>query len=119
MTLDPRGDLVRLFREEENRPPLLTQPRVDRANGQYTIDVAVADVENDTVSVQLELLNPADGAWLPDEAALFDTLYDHFDRGEPLPASLLAEMNRVQHQLQERYRPSATRDVDDPRDEKA
>ena len=62
-----QNGLVRLFREEENRPPLLTQPRVESEAGQYTIGVQVSDVENDAVSVQLELQNPADGSWLPEE----------------------------------------------------
>jgi len=59
-----QNGLVRLFREEENRPPLLTQPRIESESGQYTIGVLVSDVENDTVRVQLELQDAA-GDWLP------------------------------------------------------
>ena len=36
-----QNGLVRLFREEENRPPLLTQPRIESESGQYTIGVLV------------------------------------------------------------------------------
>jgi hypothetical protein len=66
LTITQNG-LVRLFREEENRPPLLTQPGVESDGEQITIGVQVADVENDAVTVQLELQNPADGAWLPED----------------------------------------------------
>jgi outer membrane protein assembly factor BamB len=66
LTITQNG-LVRLFREEENRPPLLTQPGVESEGGQVTIGVQVADVENDAVTVQLELQDPADGSWLPEE----------------------------------------------------
>ena len=65
LTITQNG-LVRLFREEENRPPLLTQPGVETEGGQVTIGVQVADVENDAVTVQLELQDPADGSWLPE-----------------------------------------------------
>ena len=57
-----QNGLVRLFREEENRPPLLTQPRIESESGQYAVGVQVRDVENDTVRVQLELQDPT-GAW--------------------------------------------------------
>ena len=60
-----QNGLVRLFREEENRPPLLTRPRVEVEPGRYGIGIQVADVENDTVTVQLEVQNPADGLWQP------------------------------------------------------
>ena len=62
LTITQNG-LVRLFREEENRPPLLTAPRVTAEPGQYAIGVEVADVENDPVTVQLEIRDPADGVW--------------------------------------------------------
>ena len=65
LTITQNG-LVRLFREEENRPPLLTQPSVESEGGQVTIGVQVADVEDDAVSVQLELQDPA-GAWLAED----------------------------------------------------
>lgn len=60
-----QNGLVRLFREEENRPPLLSEPRVETESGQYTIGVQVNDVENDAVNVRLELQEPVDGDWLP------------------------------------------------------
>jgi len=66
LTITQNG-LVRLFREEENRPPLLTQPGVESEGGQVTIGVQVADVENDAVTVQLELQDPTDGSWLPED----------------------------------------------------
>ncbi len=59
-----QNGLVRLFREEESRPPLLTEPSVEVDAGQYAIGVRVADMENDAVSVRLELQDPA-GNWLP------------------------------------------------------
>ena len=60
-----QNGLVRLFREEENRPPLLTEPRVETEADQYTIGVQVNDVENDAVDVRLELQEPVSGNWLP------------------------------------------------------
>jgi len=57
-----QNGVVRLFREEENRPPLLTQPRIEAESGQYAVGVRVSDVENDTVRVQLELQDPT-GTW--------------------------------------------------------
>ena len=63
LTVTQNG-LVRLFREEENRPPLLTQPRVETESGQYAIGVSVSDVESDPVQVQLEMLDPVTGEWL-------------------------------------------------------
>ena len=60
-----QNGLVRLFREEENRPPLLSEPRVETEAGQYTIGVQINDVENDDVNVRLELQEPVSGNWLP------------------------------------------------------
>lgn len=63
-----QNGLLRLYREEENRPPLLTQPTVEAEQGQsagvYTIGVVVKDVESDTVAVRLELQD-ASGEWQP------------------------------------------------------
>lgn len=60
--------LVQLFREQENRPPLVTDPNVVAERGQYSISVNVEDVEGDDVTVQLELQDPETGEWLPQEA---------------------------------------------------
>lgn len=60
-----QNGLVRLFREEENRPPLLTKPQVEVERGQFSIGVSARDVENDTVAVQLELRDETTGAWIP------------------------------------------------------
>src|SRR5690606_15431278 len=60
-----QNGFVRLFREEENRPPLLTQPQVIADQGQYSIGVQVNDVENDTVAVQLELFDATNSVWQP------------------------------------------------------
>ena len=59
-----QNGVARLFREEENRPPLLTQPRIDPEPGRYAIGVQVSDVESDAVAVQLEVRNPANGQWV-------------------------------------------------------
>jgi hypothetical protein len=56
--------LVQLFREQENRPPLLTNPVADVDQDQYTISVAVSDVELDEVSVQLEIQDPESKQWI-------------------------------------------------------
>ncbi|MCB8985040.1 MAG: PQQ-binding-like beta-propeller repeat protein [Ardenticatenaceae bacterium] len=55
--------LVQLFRAKENRPPLLTNARVDESQGRYNFSVSVQDVERDEVAVRLELQNPATGSW--------------------------------------------------------
>ncbi|MBK8986096.1 MAG: PQQ-binding-like beta-propeller repeat protein [Chloroflexi bacterium] len=55
--------LVQLFRAKENRPPLLTHPRVDQSQTLYNFSVAVQDVERDNVAVRLELFNAADDKW--------------------------------------------------------
>lgn len=57
--------LVQLYRAQENRPPLLTNPGVELAQGQYSINVAVHDVENDPVQVQLEVQDSTTGQWQP------------------------------------------------------
>jgi hypothetical protein len=59
--------LIQLFRNQENRPPLLTNPNVESGLGQYTISVDVYDVEGDEVLITLELFDPASGEWLAQE----------------------------------------------------
>lgn len=56
--------LVQLYREQENRPPLVTNPRVEMEQDQYSISVTVRDVENDDVTVQLQIRDPETGDWL-------------------------------------------------------
>lgn len=56
--------LVQLFRAQENRPPLLTNPTVDLRPGQYNLSVAVRDVEQDPVLLRLEMQDPATGRWM-------------------------------------------------------
>lgn len=60
-----QNGLIRLFSEEENRPPLLTQPVIESDQRQFTIGIQAADVENDFVTVQLELLDEAINTWRP------------------------------------------------------
>lgn len=62
LTITQNG-FIRLFREEENRPPLLTHPTIESEQGQFSIGVQVTDVENDAVAVQLELYDSISGAW--------------------------------------------------------
>ena len=59
--------LVQLFRAKENRPPLLTNARVDESQGRYNFSIAVQDVERDEVTVRLEVQNPANGNWTTTE----------------------------------------------------
>jgi outer membrane protein assembly factor BamB len=60
--------LVQLFRAKENRPPLLTNPRVDRSQELYNFSISVQDVERDEVTVSLELFDPAANDWTTYEA---------------------------------------------------
>ncbi len=55
--------LAQLYRAQENRPPLLTNPTTDVKPGQYNLTVAVRDVEGDAVTVRLEMLDPSTGNW--------------------------------------------------------
>jgi outer membrane protein assembly factor BamB len=55
--------LVQLFRAKENHPPLLTEPRVDLMPDVYHFSVAVQDVEQDEVSVWLELFDASQSNW--------------------------------------------------------
>jgi hypothetical protein len=57
--------LVQLFREQENHPPLLTNPQATAEQGQYSFSINVRDLEGDDVTVQLEVRDPDSGAWLP------------------------------------------------------
>ncbi|HEX6383990.1 MAG TPA: AAA family ATPase [Anaerolineae bacterium] len=50
---------VQLFRAQENRPPLLTNPTTAVSQGQYSFSVSVIDVEGDRVTVSLEIQDPA------------------------------------------------------------
>ena len=59
--------LVQLFREQENRPPFLTEPVAEVNQGQYRIGVVINDVEGDEVTVQLEVHDPQTGLWIQDE----------------------------------------------------
>ncbi len=59
--------LVQLFRNQENRPPLLTNPQVRAELGQYSISIDVNDVEGDEVEVGLELQDPESDDWLAEE----------------------------------------------------
>lgn len=56
--------MVQLFRAKENRPPLLTNPRVDVSQNRYNFSVMVQDVERDEVTVRLELFDPVQTAWI-------------------------------------------------------
>lgn len=64
LTITQNGS-IRLFREEENRPPLLTNPAVEIDQRQFSISVQANDVESDTVVVQLELLDETINTWRP------------------------------------------------------
>lgn len=46
---------IELFRTQENRPPLLTNPRTEVRPGQYSFSIDVLDVEQDEVSVELQV----------------------------------------------------------------
>ncbi len=56
--------LAQLFRAQENRPPLLTNPTTDVQPGQYNLNVAVRDVEGDAVTVELQMFDPNTGEWV-------------------------------------------------------
>ncbi len=66
LTITDNG-LIQLFREQENRPPLLTNPIAEVDQDQYTVSIAVSDVELDEVAVQLEIQDPVSEQWLPME----------------------------------------------------
>jgi hypothetical protein len=54
---------VQLFRAQENRPPLLTDPKTAVATGQYGFNINITDVEEDQVTVQLDIYNPETRTW--------------------------------------------------------
>lgn len=54
---------VQLFRAQENFPPLLTQPQTTLAAGQYNFSINIADIEQDTVQVILEIFDSATQTW--------------------------------------------------------
>ena len=55
--------LVQLYRNQENRPPLLTNPEVKAELGQYSVSISVNDIEGDEVIVSLELQDSESGEW--------------------------------------------------------
>ncbi|MDX1412665.1 MAG: PQQ-binding-like beta-propeller repeat protein [Candidatus Promineifilaceae bacterium] len=57
--------LIHLFREQENRPPYLSHPVAENDLGRYTVSVATRDVEQDDVTVQLEIQDLDSGEWIP------------------------------------------------------
>lgn len=48
---------VELFRAQENRPPLATNPRVEQTANGYNFSISVVDVENSSIDVTLELFD--------------------------------------------------------------
>lgn len=50
---------VELFRAQENRPPLLTDPQFEVRPGQVSFSVSVTDAEQDETAVTLQIQNPA------------------------------------------------------------
>jgi hypothetical protein len=56
---------IQLFRSRPNRPPLLINPQTEVSQGQYTISTGVIDVENNTVTVFLDVFDPAQNDWVP------------------------------------------------------
>ncbi|MCP5098357.1 MAG: AAA family ATPase [Chloroflexi bacterium] len=56
---------IELFRTQENRPPLLTNPRTETRPGQLNFTIDVIDVEGDEVVVELEIEDTANpGRWV-------------------------------------------------------
>jgi outer membrane protein assembly factor BamB len=64
LTISDNG-LVQLFRAQDNWPPLLTNPRADATENQYSIVVSVQDIENDQVMVRLDVHDAGLGEWIP------------------------------------------------------
>ncbi|MCI0393571.1 MAG: PQQ-binding-like beta-propeller repeat protein, partial [Chloroflexi bacterium] len=54
---------VQLFRAQANRPPLLVNPQTEVSPGSYNISVSIIDVENDNVTVELELYDAEFQVW--------------------------------------------------------
>lgn len=55
-----RNGEIELFRAQENRPPLLTHPRADAGQSQYAFSIAVNNADQDEVTVDLQIYDPAD-----------------------------------------------------------
>ena len=62
-----QNGVVQLFRVQENRPPLLTNPEVDANQGRYNLVVSVNDAEQDDVTVRLDVFDPATQEWSAQE----------------------------------------------------
>ncbi|MCP4424376.1 MAG: AAA family ATPase, partial [Chloroflexi bacterium] len=62
-----QNGVAQLFRVQENRPPLLANPEIDVAQGRYSFVIAVNDVEQDNVTVQLDIFDPAAQQWVAQE----------------------------------------------------
>ena len=63
----PNSQVV-LFRAQENQPPLLMMPQFEVREGQYSIGISVQDVEEDEVTVRLEVQDSNTQIWFPQEA---------------------------------------------------
>lgn len=72
VVVSENGD-IQLFRPQENRPPLLTNPTTEVTEGQYSVSISVADVEADNVMVRLETWNKETGSWVSQGEALAPT----------------------------------------------
>lgn len=59
-----QNGLVQFFREQENHPPLLTNPSIETERGLYSVGIQVNDVEGDQVAVQLEVFDPISSQWV-------------------------------------------------------
>lgn len=58
---------VQLIRFQDNLPPLLTNPLVEVNQNRLEISVSIRDVEQDDVSVRLDILDEATEQWIPYE----------------------------------------------------
>ena len=72
VVVSENGD-IQLFRPQENRPPLLTNPTTEVTEGQYSVSISVADVEADNVMVRLETMNAETGSWVSQGEAVAPT----------------------------------------------
>lgn len=72
LVVSENGD-IQLLRTQENRPPLLTNPTTEVTEGQYSVSIAVADVEGDSVEITLETKDMESGAWVSQEALVAPT----------------------------------------------
>lgn len=56
---------IELFKAQENRPPLLSEPKVESTNNGYNFTIDVLDVENDLVEVELEIFDSVESnSWV-------------------------------------------------------